>query len=757
MKSYSLRIAAILIAFICPLTNGSQADDATITVVAQNPGPTAFIYQLTLSASDTDVLKSVQFTITPKPGSVTRPLSATYSKEYLVSRGYLNSETGEIFLPVYGLYDGYANNVTLNYGFQDGSTQSEGVVISTPVYDDTCAYETPTVLQPRTDSTALSYDYIMVKGRCSDFSPAIIDTDSALRWIGPAIIFNITATFFDNAVYQAAGTVLYRLDLDGTITALHDYSDFGATYLHHNIDRGKAGLILDVDTASYFESTNLEVDAAGNVLKTWNLADIVSAAMIVGGDDPNQFVYPSPDDWFHNNSTTYNRLDDSLIISSRENFVICLDYETGAIKWILGDPTKKWFQFPSLRQYALTMETDSLPPIGQHAVSITYDQNLLLLDNGFYSLFQNPRGATRGYASSRKYQLDFDAQTATEVWNYEMDQSIVSPICGSVYEDAPLNYLIDYAFVGGYAATEQFAQLLGLDAAGNIAFYYQYPTISCNKAFNAIPLHLEKTRFPSVGPQALNLSTRGTVSGGNGALIAGFIVTGSEPKQVVLRALGPSLSAAGLTETIADPALTLHDAAGAVIATNDDWQSDPGAAEIVAEGLAPTASTEAASLQTLAPGAYTVVVSSEDPTPGIGLAEVYDLSPSPDSKLANISTRGSVATGDDVLISGFIVGDIANASVVVRALGPSLGSVGVADTLADPTLTIYDSNGAVIASNDNWQDNAHAAEIQNIGLAPTDASESAIALFLPAGAYSAVVRGADEQAGVGLVEFYDFD
>ena len=146
----------------------------------------------------------------------------------------------------------------------------------------------------------------------------VIDTDGSLRWVGPAGISNISATFFDNAFFIASGTSLYRIDLDGTVTFLHDYSDIGVTFLHHTIDRGKIGLILDANTTSYFESTNIEVDSAGNVVKIWNLAEIIGAAMIAGGDDPSQFVYPAPNDWFHNNAVTYNRADDSKIaISSR--------------------------------------------------------------------------------------------------------------------------------------------------------------------------------------------------------------------------------------------------------------------------------------------------------------------------------------------------------------------------------------------------------------------------------------------------------
>ena len=169
---------------------------------------------------------------------------------------------------------------------------------------------------------------------------------------------------------------------------------------HHNIDPGKTGALLEADTTTYYESVVMEVDFSGKLLKTWNLADIISAAMRAGGDDPSQFVFQrtpqSNNDWFHNNAVTYNRADDSVIVSSRENFVIAIDYETGAIKWILGDPTKKWYQFPSLRQFALRLAPGSLAPIGQHGLSITYDEALLLHDNGnpaAFSTIQTKRHA----------------------------------------------------------------------------------------------------------------------------------------------------------------------------------------------------------------------------------------------------------------------------------------------------------------------------------------------------------------------------
>ena len=185
---------------------------------------------------------------------------------------------------------------------------------------------------------------------------------------------------------------------------------------------------------------------------------------------------------------------------------------------------------------------------------LAFDQNLLLFDNGQYSVFNVPRGEQRGYASPRKYEMDLNAKTATEVWNFEANQSISCPYCGSVYEDAPLNYLIDYAFESP-SGQNAFARLLGLNAAGETIFSYRYPTFSCTTVYRALPIHLENTKFPTVGPQALNLSTRGLVSSGDNVLIGGFIVTGTEPKSMVLRALGPSLSGFGLSGVLSDPVL----------------------------------------------------------------------------------------------------------------------------------------------------------------------------------------------------------
>lgn len=754
---YLALILLLLFWFTIEPLGATQADDTSVVVAAQAAGPTPFISQVTLVLSDTTFLKSVQFTIAPATGSVTRPLSGTYSRDFLVTKGYLLPPNKDIFLPVYGLYKNSTNTVTLTYNFLDGSSKEDQLQITTADFEDPCGYDNPTVLQARTTSQALSYDYILIRAACSDFSPTVIDTDGALRWAGPGGFFSPHSILFENAFYIASGTALYKIDFDGTVSFLHDYSDIGVISFHHNVDRGKTGLILDANTTAAMESVNLEVDAAGNVLKTWDMVQIISDAMLAGGDDPSEFVVPSSDDWFHNNAVTYNRVDDSVVFSSRENFLICLDYESNAIKWILGDPTKAWHQYPSLAKYALTLSPGSLPPIGQHAVSITYDQHVMVFDNGKDSDIHVPAGEMRTYASPRKYLINSEEKTATEIWNYEMNQTIRDGICSGVYEDAPYNYLIDYADVNGPGAPVQYAQLLGLDAAEEKVFYYQYPTTFCLTAFNVLPLHLETTAFPAVGPQPLNLSTRGLIGSGDDSLIGGFIVSGTAAKKVVLRAIGPSLSGSGVSSPLANPAFTVYDSSGMAIAGNDDWQSDPAAAELIANKLAPADSAEAATIVTLNPAAYTVVVNGKDAMTGVGLVEIYDLSPSTASKLANISTRGFVGAGDDLLISGFILGDVDSTSVIIRGLGPSLSSAGVSNTLADPKLTVYDVNGSAIAENDNWLDDISASAIEARNLAPADETESATALFLPAGAYTAIMSSANEQAGIGLVEIYSLD
>jgi hypothetical protein len=249
------------------------------------------------------------------------------------------------------------------------------------------------------------------------------------------------------------------------------------------------------------------------------------------------------------------------------------------------------------------------------------------------------------------------------------------------------------------------------------------------------------------------------VQTGNNVGIGGFIITGTAPKHVLLRAIGPSIT--GLAGVLADPVLELHGPAGFATVTNNNWQDDPvQAAAILATGLAPTNNLEAAIDAVLAPGAYTGIVKGNGNTTGIGLVEVYDLSQAVLSKLANISTRALVGTGNDIVIAGFILGNPPQAGgstrLVLRGIGGSLTLFGIPNALANPTLELRDGNAALLTSNDNWQDDpAQAAELTAAGLAPTNASESGIAITLGPGQYTALLAGQGNTTGVGVIEVFD--
>ncbi len=246
-----------------------------------------------------------------------------------------------------------------------------------------------------------------------------------------------------------------------------------------------------------------------------------------------------------------------------------------------------------------------------------------------------------------------------------------------------------------------------------------------------------------------NISTRARVGPGDDALIGGFIITGTQPKTVLVRGIGPSLPLPG---ALADPIIEVHGSSGELLATNDNWRDATTRQQIIDTGLAPTNNSESALWGTINPGAYTVVVRGTNNSSGIGLFEVYDLDSALPQRLANVSTRGRVDSGDNVLIAGVIVTGSRPLQAVVRAIGPSLTKAGVSGALEDPLLELYDSNGGLITSNDDWQQ--HGAEVNATLLAPTDPRESAIVATLYPANYTAVVRGKNGATGVALVEAY---
>lgn len=256
-----------------------------------------------------------------------------------------------------------------------------------------------------------------------------------------------------------------------------------------------------------------------------------------------------------------------------------------------------------------------------------------------------------------------------------------------------------------------------------------------------------------------NLSARSRVQTGDNVMIGGFIIRGNDPKPVVLRGLGPSSVNAGVPAgtVLNDPVLELRGASGALITSNDNWKESPQRAQIEGTVYEPDDDREAVILTTLPPAGYTAVVNGKNGGIGVGLVEVYDLDQSSESMLANISSRAFVETGNNVLIGGLTLGGSSgSAQIIIRAIGPSLGPLGVANPLPDPTLELRDGNAMLLASNDDWRDDAaQASYIEAVGLQPQDDLESALAASLPPGAYTAIVAGKSGEIGVALVEVYN--
>jgi arylsulfate sulfotransferase len=475
----------------------TAAAGSDIAVLEQKPGVTPFIQLVSFRGTSLAKLAGVEFTIAPKPGSVSKAVDVFYSIAALTQREYLSFDLDVLTLPVFGLYSGYNNQVSVQMQFQDGSAQTLPVSVPTASYvDPSGIYASPTFVQPRAAGSALGFDFFYMKSAIG--SPVVVDTDGAIRWVVPGVT-DATSTTFQNGEFvigSATAPTVYRLQLDGTMTqstvAAPTYLEF-----HHNIDPGNRGMFAEfnaeIDGVENVMATVAEIDDTGSILNHWDLAQILTTYMQSQGDDPSLFVRPGID-WFHNNSSTYDPSDDSVIVSSRENFVIKIDYQTGNIIWILGDPTKYWYTFASLRAKALTLAPGGLYPIGQHAVSIFSDGSLMLFNDGLGSANEPagaPAGANRAYSAVSDFTIDATTMTAVNTWNFDYGESIYSSICSSAYEANSQSLLVDYAVADN--GTE--ARLVGLDSSLNVVFDFQYATGSCDTSWNAVPIAFDNLQI----------------------------------------------------------------------------------------------------------------------------------------------------------------------------------------------------------------------------------------------------------------------
>ena len=254
-------------------------------------------------------------------------------------------------------------------------------------------------------------------------------------------------------------------------------------------------------------------------------------------------------------------------------------------------------------------------------------------------------------------------------------------------------------------------------------------------------------------PQArmANLSTRAAVGLNENVSIGGFIVQGDGPKEILIRAIGPSLTDLGVSGALADPTLELHDADGKLLLSNDDWK-ETQEQEISETALAPNDDRESAILATLDPGSYTAIVAGRSNAVGIGLTEIYDMQQS-GGRLMNISTRGLVGLDDGVMIGGVIITGVDPATILFRAIGPSLAGAGIQNPLLDPTLDLFDAQGTSLATDDNWKE-AEQGDIEATGSGAIQRAGGRRLVDLNPGSYTAVVRGAGGTTGVALIEVY---
>ena len=520
MKSSKRALAGyfVLLSLFCSLLTASPTEAAPILIVSQAQGSTPFIWNVTLGGINTATLTSIQFSIRPKTGSVTQAISATYSTTYLNSQNRINSGSGQVTVAVFGLYASNQinlNNVTFTVK-NSRATSTIQDLITTNAWN-VSPYSTPRVVTPRNNRVSLDYSFFYLRDFADGSGPVIIDTDGEVRWIGTTGCATPSFKFYQRSFYTACRTganilptTLFQNNLDGSFGQIFDYAGgaVNASFIgHHNYDIGKQGLLLEINANGNVEQEIIEVSpTTGQVYKTFDFSQIISQAMVAGGDDPTLFVH-DPNDWFHNNAATYWPSRNELVVSSREQFVIGIDYTTQKIKWILGDTTKSWYSFKSLRKLTLKLAPGTIYPQGQHAVSITSNNELSLFDNDLYS-FAGSGGTLNPsppYSAPRRYSINENTGMATETWQFLRSQPLYSPICSSVYQDGR-SYLIDYASQGmpdwGNALGNGYGlgpEVMGIDSNKNVAFDYFYPSYFTT-GWNADPMHLENLQFTASAP-----------------------------------------------------------------------------------------------------------------------------------------------------------------------------------------------------------------------------------------------------------------
>ncbi|MFL2534899.1 MAG: aryl-sulfate sulfotransferase [Candidatus Azotimanducaceae bacterium] len=468
----------------------SLADSNTFfdyQVTEDDTEESVFISALTLDVAS-EVISAVSFKIEPKPNLISEAIQAKYSADLIVK------ENGIIRLPIFGLYSDYLNSVELTLFYKDGSISTVSKQIATAVYDNPMTLEVNTHVRR---SLKPSYSYFYIK---SSYGVHVIDIDGNFRWAANDQI-NAISSIYDRGTFKVfLDDELHELKLSGqTLITKVSQSGMSNIVAHHDVEIGKVGYLVEVDadkvnrSSRIIESVLLEIDSEGNALKEWDFGIIFRDYIESEGYDSGNFVRDGAD-WFHMNSAIYDPSDDSIIASSRENFVVKVGYESGELIWLLGDETKHWYvNYPPLQSLSLT--SLDLKPIGQHSLSLI-EGDLALFNNGQLS-FQTPEGVPKGVvldtSPSSIYRINKDAKEAEVVWNY--DPLIYSDVCSSLHRDSTSgdgDYLITYSVVDRLDKSDPKKPvrtlIRGINHDMETLFEFQLPTINCRTSWQSRPL-----------------------------------------------------------------------------------------------------------------------------------------------------------------------------------------------------------------------------------------------------------------------------
>ncbi|WP_374512327.1 aryl-sulfate sulfotransferase [Niveibacterium sp.] len=481
-----------------PVAPAPIASSSDVAMRGTQQGVTPFIHFVRLQGASLAKASRIQYTIAQKEGAASKPVHVSYTYNYLLEHGYLLPEAGSATIPIFGLYANYDNVIEVEIVFSDDSVQAIPVSVRTAAYNGHLGlYSSPRIYVRRAPGQQIGFDYFYVKSAAG--SPVVIDTDGELRWAAVVPTSNSQSSVFNDGniiIGDRGSKKFWRLGLDGVFSEAKVLSESYANF-HHNIDVGKYGYLAEVDVMRgsllYQESTVAEIAESGHVLKEWDLSAIISDYMREHGDDFSLFARNEVD-WFHVNASAYDASDNSIVVSSRENFIIKIDYDSGRPIWILGDPTKYWYQFPSLRALALSVGNGGHYPVGQHAISVPQGGRLMLFNNGAPS-FNTPAGApvgeSRSYSLVSTYRIDKDRRSATEEVAFDYGRSILSDICSSAYGVASGSMLISYAT----AENRTKARLVGLDDNGKVVFDFEYVSSPCQVSWNAVPIDFDRMTF----------------------------------------------------------------------------------------------------------------------------------------------------------------------------------------------------------------------------------------------------------------------